>query len=378
MTISLLPVFLLAACTGTPDAPPTASPAPPAEPEPVDVTGWEGFFEWSRVEQPWLEERRLPFDALPIRLASARVGKLVIAGGAREAPEDELEDMRNAACLFDANRAWNEDRCRGLEERVCEDGTCRYEHFGNCSGLLAGDGWFITAAHCTAGLEADVSLAQASAILVPGADGRPAKRLELLSIKAGKHDWDHHWVALDDADPVDVAAVRVDDGALAPFPRAPLPAVGEPLFILGYPRVHGRTLDVLEAEDYRLVAGTPTVSFGRLADDNPSDAPLCNPDGNQEHWALISTCPRGTVGEGDEQSWTGPISNSPFLATYDSCNGYSGAPVFDAAGRWVGVNYTLASDTNPQDAFVEHARMVATPVDKAIQRLDIPLGGQSE
>ncbi len=80
------------------------------------------------------------------------------------------------------------------------------------------------------------------------------------------------------------------------------------------------------------------------------------------------------MGTGDEQTWTGPISGSPFLATYDSCNGYSGGPVFDASGRWVGVNFTLASDTNPQDAFVDHARMVATPVDRALERLKIEQG----
>jgi hypothetical protein len=108
-----------------------------------------------------------------------------------------------------------------------------------------------------------------------------------------------------------------------------------------------------------------------MADTNPADAPLCNVDGEQEHWALRSPCPAGPVGEGDQQTWTGPISNSPFLASYDSCNGYSGAPVFDAAGRWVGVNFTLASDTDPQEAFVDHARMVATPVQRALIRLGI-------
>jgi hypothetical protein len=375
MMFPAISLCLLAAC-----GEPAASPAPSilitpdlAEPAPVEVSGWEGFWPWSTVEQAWLAQRGLPFSAASIQAASSRVAKLVIASGEKEAPEVELQRLHGQYCVDEGARAWNEDRCAGLEARVCDQGICSYQHFGNCSGLLAGDGWFITAAHCTAGLESSLELATASAVLVPGEDGAPAGRWKLLSITAGKHDWDHHWVGIEDEDPVDVAAVRVDDGGLAPVPRASLPTVGEPLFILGYPRVEGRSAEALEAGGYALVAGTPSVSFGRMADDNPGDVPLCNVDGNQEHWALRGPCPEGVVGEGDERTWTGPISASPFLATYDSCNGYSGAPIFDAQGRWVGVNYTLASDTNPQEAFVDHARMVATPVGRALERLGVNL-----
>lgn len=374
--INHCPAFiLLIACDLAPsdisDLDPAASLQ---EPAPVEVSGWEGFWAWGVADEAWLQGRSLPFTARPIQQAHGRVAKLVIAGGTMEAPESELLRRWAQACEEPLARSWNLDRCRGLEKRSCSEGQCSYEHFGNCSGLLAGEGWFITAAHCTAELEADAALAQASSILVPGLGARNPFRLRVLSIEAGKHDWEHHWVALGDEDPVDVAAIRVDDGDLEPFPRAALPALGEPLFIMGYPRVNDRSREALASVGYDLVAGTPSVSFGRLADANPADAPLCNVDGDQERWALLEPCPAGPVGEGDEQTWTGPISNSPFLATYDSCNGYSGGPVFDAQGRWVGVNYTLASDTNPQDAFVEHARMVATPADRALSRLGIEIG----
>jgi hypothetical protein len=339
----------------------------------VEVSGWEGFWPWQVVDDAWLAKRELPFVLSSVQAPVGRVGKLVIAGGIREAPEAELQDTWMRSCGEPATRTWNQDRCRGIEARQCDDGHCSYEHFGNCSGLLAGGGWFVTAAHCTAGLEADVTLAEDSSILLPSLEPNGVRRWSLGGIVSGKSDWEHHWVAIEGEDSVDVAAIQVDDHGLPPFPRAGLPALGEPLFILGYPRVEGRSLEALEAAGYSLVAGTLSVSFGRLADANPADAPLCNVDGHQEHWALRSPCPAGPVGEGDEQTWTGPISGSPFLATYDSCNGYSGAPVFDAAGRWIGVNFTLASDTNPQDAFVDHARMVATPVDRALGRLGIAL-----
>ena len=369
-----LPFLLLVACDPAPrPSSELDAAATLLESDPVDVSGWEGFWPWDVPDEDWLQERSLPFAASPIQQIHGRVAKLVIAGGTKSAPESELEKRWVRTCQEPFTRSWNVDRCRGLEHRSCTDGQCSYEHFGNCSGLMAGDGWFVTAAHCTAELEADVALAQASSILVPGLGGRNPHTLRLLSIKSGKHDWKHDWVALDDEDPVDVAAIQVEDGGLRPFPRGVLPLPGEPLFIMGYPRVEGRSAEALAAVGYDLVAGTPSVSFGRLADANPADAPLCNVDGDQEHWALSSPCPAGTVGEGDEQTWKGPISNSPFLATYDSCNGYSGAPVFDAAGRWVGVNYTLASDTNPQEAFVAHARMVATPVERALSSLKIEL-----
>ena len=370
MKFSIIPSMLLVAC-GV-EAPPQAEPVPPAPtPASVQVSGWEGFWPWARVDDAWLAERGLPFTAEPMREAGPRVGKLVIAGGPRESSEADLLRLWVRSCEEPNTRSWNLDRCRGIEARSCSDGQCRYEHFGNCSGLLAGGGWFVTAAHCTAELVADAGFAQRSSILLPGPAGQPPRQLRVGEIVTGKTDWEHHWVALDGQDPVDVAAIRVEDGGLVPFLTAPLPAVGEPLFILGYPRVNDRGREAMSTVGYDLVAGSPSVSFGRMADTTPADAPLCNVDGDQEHWALRSPCPAGPVGEGDEQTWTGPISHSPFLATYDSCNGHSGAPVFDAQGRWVGVNFTLASDTNPQEAFVEHARMVATPVARALDRLGI-------
>ena len=373
MRTSIIAIALVTGC-GTPPVPDMPNPPPEALfGAHVDVSGWEGFFSWAETNAAWLADRALPFDARAIRQASPRVAKLVIASGTQQASEEGLGKLHAQYCGDPVARAWNEDRCGGLEALDCQDGQCSYQHFGNCSGLLAGSGWFVTAAHCTSGLETDPDLASASAILVPGADGLPAQRLSLGEMVSGKKDWSHHWVALDDRDPVDVAAVRIEDGGLEPFARASLPAKGDLLFVLGYPRVEGRAPAAVQAAGYTLVPGTPSVSFGRLADPNLAGAPLCNVDGNQETWALRSPCPAGEVGEGDEQTWKGPIAYGAFLTTYDSCNGYSGGPVFDVQGRWVGINYTLASDTNPQDAFVDHARMVATPVERGIQRLGLEL-----
>ncbi len=367
----ILCLLLLSACNvpSSPD-PPAATPEP-SPPPPPSVDGWEGFFPPADIDQTWLDTRGLPFQAAPLRAVLPRVAKLVIADGPRHASAQDLQRMQEQYCVDLAARAWNQARCDALEQRKCREQSCAYEHFGNCSGLLAGGGWFITAAHCTAGLVENLARRGKSAILLPGPDGLPASSLALGEITPGKSDWEHHWVALDDHDPVDAAAVSVEDGGLEPMARAVLPELGAPLFLVGYPRVEGRSDAARQAAGYEAVPGTPSASFGRLADANREDKPLCNVDGMQEHWALQAPCPSGEVGEGAERTWKGVILNSPFLTTYDSVNGYSGAPVFDQAGRWVGVNTTLISDTNPQDAFLRRTRMVAIPVQRVLSRLEV-------
>jgi hypothetical protein len=189
--------------------------------------------------------------------------------------------------------------------------------------------------------------------------------------RVGKEDFAHDWVALEEDDPVDVAAVQVDDNGLPPIEPASLPDVGTTLFIMGYPRVERRPAQDRMRVGYGLVGGTQSVSFGRLADRNDSDRPLCNLDGRQEHWALEEPCASGAIRVGGEDTWRGVIIRSPFLATYDSANGYSGAPVFDASGRWIGVNVTLVSSVDPQARFSTEARMVAVPAVRAISRLGL-------
>ena len=370
--VVLLLVYSAARAVGQPadSAPDAVIVTPEGEYAPPDVTGWEGFFSLETLDDLWLEARGLPFGAAPIQGVKDRVGRLVMDDGPSEAQAADLELMFERYCTDPQVRAWNEDRCIALEARACEGDTCSYRHFGSCSGLVYDRTTFLTAAHCVDGMRDDPTRRPTSAILLPDPDGSPPRRLAIGEVRAGKDDFDHHWVALDDADPVDVAAVAIDASEeLVTYPIAPLPGVGEPVFVVGYPRVEGRDPAAAEAAGYTLNFGTRTVSFGRLADANADDLPLCNVDGMQEHWALTRPCKQGPTAVDSFDTWTGVITHAPFLTTFDSCNGYSGAPIFDARGALIGVNVTLVSDTNPQDRFVPHARMVGIDIDSAMDAL---------
>lgn len=338
----------------------------------TDVSGWEGFYPWSGVDDSLLEWRGIPLSAEIVRGTFERVGKLVIATGEQQASPQELDRRYDNYCSEEA-RIWNEELCASLVGRTCEGDLCTYEHFGNCSGLFIGNGLFLTAAHCVAGLFHDESLRSRSVILRAGDAFRPEARLELGQIELGKQDFAHHWVVIDEeTDPVDVATVAVDDGGLLPVEWAQLPPEGSVVFLAGFPRVERRSDQARREHRYELSFGVPTTSFGRVADRNNADLPLCNVDGNQEHWALAATCHAGEVQLGETQTWQGVITNTPFLATYDTSNGYSGGPVFDDQGRFVGVNVTMISSHDPQERFSPDMRVVAIPARRAMSRLGVP------
>ena len=115
----------------------------------------------------------------------------------------------------------------------------------------------------------------------------------------------------------------------------------------------------------------PAASFGTLADANRKDLPLCNVDGWQEHWALKEPCPEGEVEVEGTPTWRGVITRSVALADFDSCNGFSGAPVLDAQGRLIGTNVTLISKVDPQDRFDPETRQVFVPARNALARLGV-------
>lgn len=343
---------------------------------PAATTGWEGFFPPDLVDDEWLAGRGLPFAADVVRGAMPRVVKLVLDDGPRQAAAGELAAREYEYCAEPAVAAWNQDLCRALARRRCEGGECTYNHYGNCSGLMLGGGVLLTAAHCVEGLLEHPERQPGSFALAPGPYGRPGARLALGRIVAGKRDFDHHWVAVDDQEAaLDVAAIAVADGDLPRLPTAPLPPQGGVIFVAGYPRVEARSAADRERAGYALTFGTPAVGFGRVADPNPGDLPLCNVDGRQEHWALALPCPTREISLDGFTTWTGVITSSPFLASFDTCNGYSGAPIFDREGRVVGVNVTVASPTDPRERFDPEGRAVAIPVDRALERLGLaPVG----
>ena len=360
------------AAGGTSDAESTEGAAEDSAADvPYDPVPHEGFFPPDPLNNEWMTERGIAIDADVVRRSAYRVAKLVIDDGEQRAPAVDLTQMERRYCTDDAVKIWNEDRCLALSRRACEGDTCTYQHFGNCSGLLMGDGRVLTAAHCVDGMVDHPPRKAGTIVLVPGPFGTP-DRVPVGDIVVGKEDFDHHWVARGEANPVDVATVEIADHVAPTLEVADtLPATGDPVFIIGYPRVERRPAADRKRSGYGLNFGTSATSFGTLLDPNAADRPLCNVDGRQEHWALADPCPEGEVEVDGEATWKGVITRSVALADFDSCNGYSGAPVFDARGRLVGINVTLISKVDPQDRFDPDTRQVFVPARAALKRLGV-------
>lgn len=338
--------------------------------------GLEGFFPVEALDAAFLSGRGLPMDAASVQARAARVGKLIVFKGHGMGPEPEVAAQEAAWCRLPHQRRFNEAKCDGLEGRVCTDGTCLYEDYGNCSGLFLERGVFVTAAHCTDGLMRVPELLPYSRIVrwEHGASGWVEAGFELGPISPLKA-FGPGWLATRE-EQVDAAIVRFDDPGepLPPIEVGPVPAVGEPVWMVGYPRSTSRDEAAMAAAGYGHVYGEPSASFGRVRDDNPMNAPLCSTTGRQDDWALADPCERGAgVGDDGSETPTGPITYSPFLSSIDTVNGYSGAPVFDVAGRWVGINSTVYG-ADPREGYAPGMRPVHVKAVEALQRWAIEEG----
>lgn len=350
--LSFVPILALGCATA-------AAPAPKDR----GVGGWEGFFEVDRLDDSTLSDIEIPVPRATLDALGPRVVRLILAAGPQEATEEALALAFEQYCATPADRAWNEDRCKGYEAKACAGGLCTYPHFGSCSGFMMGGELAMTAAHCVADLGED--LRAASSVLVRGSNGEPTRhRLEV--VRAGKTDFSHHWVTAE-PDAMDVAVLRISGERFSAVQPVRLPQRAAVVFVLGYPRVEGRQ----SPKGYRKVPGRLAASFGRLDDANEAERPFCSTDGQQEGWSHATPCPR--VAPPDEQKmWRGPIAHHTFTTTMDTINGYSGAPVFNAQGDWIGVNSTVSGGVNPQQGYHPALRAVVTRATAALSFVPRP------
>ena len=349
----------------------TSGPAMAAE------AGLEGFFPLEALDADFLAGRGLSVQADVLAARAARVGKLVVFGGQLMASEEELAEQEEAYCSLPHARAFNTRKCDGLEARICTDGSCLYEHYGNCSGLFVQRGVFVTAAHCTDGMMRAPELLPYARIVrwQHGAGGWTGREFELGPISPLKMFMEG-WLTSREGQ-VDAAVIRFEEEGepLEPIEVGPVPAEGEGVWMAGYPRSTMRGWQPMLAAGYDHVHGEPSASFGRVRDANGGNAPLCSTTGRQDDWALVTDCARGMgVGEdGVTEIPVGPITYAPWLSTIDTVNGYSGAPVFDAQGRWVGINCTVYG-ADPREGYVDAMRPVHIKAAEALERWAIEEG----
>ncbi len=326
--------------------------------------GLEGFYPVEALTAALVRRRALPPAAKEAQRLMARVGKLVLARGERNRPEAELVAEHRAYCDKPHERAFNAAKCRALEERRCQGKSCSYQDYANCSGLLLEPGALLTAGHCTAQLASSEALRAASRIVFyakTSAGWRATEHVptEVLPLK---QTWDQDWVVPRPGkrDHMDVALVRFKAKG-APLPRmaaAATPAKGAGLFVLGFPRSESRPQASMDALGYDHIRGEPAASFGRTVEPNAAGAPLCSITGRQDDWRIAKSCPSGQ-GRDEKGNATplGLITSGPFLSNADTINGYSGAPVFDASGSWIGIQVTVVG-ADPRKGYSRAARAV--------------------
>ncbi len=322
--------------------------------------GLEGFFHLEVLDTAFLEARGVPVEADIPRALGARVGKLVLSRGEAVLTEAEFVREQERICGLPHRQVFNQRKCEALDDAICNGTTCRYQDYGNCSGLFYQRGVFVTAAHCMDGLTGSPDRLDRTRIVrfQRGPLGWTRHDHPILSIVPLKH-FGEAWLSTEEGQ-VDVAVVHFDDpGEVLPeLSIAPVPGPGEPIWMIGYPRSRVRGEEAMAMAGYGNVHGELTASFGRVVDANRLDATLCSTTGRQDDWELVAPCPRGVgTDEDGEPTPTGPITGSPFLSSVDTMNGYSGAPVFDSLGRWIGVNSTVYG-ADPRPAYLPEMRTV--------------------